>query len=264
MPELPEVESVCRLMRENLLHRRIVSADAHVDEIVFKKIPSSEIEDVVKDATVTGIGRKGKYFWIQLDNGQSLIGHLGMSGWIETLLPSQEAPRFTKLILRTETGGIVITDARRLGRIWFSPDPESDPTIKKLGRDAFRELPPARELHKLLTVRKAPIKAILLDQSFLSGIGNYLADEVLYAAKIAPTRPCSTLTEKETSNLHRAIVKILKIAVDANADENLFPPDWLFHHRWGGRRGADKIGSHSIVRETVAGRTTAWVPSVQK
>ena len=103
-----------------------------------------------------------------------------------------------------------------------------------------------------------------MDQHILSGIGNWVADEVLYQAKIAPQRPASSLSGSEYSALRKSIEKVIKVSVDAGVDEEKFPKTWLFHHRWGGSRGADKIGKHDIKRTTVGGRTTAWVPAVQK
>ena len=112
--------------------------------------------------------------------------------------------------------------------------------------------------------RKAPIKALLLDQRILSGIGNWIADEALYHARIAPARTASSLSSAELSALRRAIHYVVKTAVDAGADETRYPKGWMFHHRWGGARGVEKIGGKHIVRDTVGGRTTAWVPGLQK
>lgn len=265
MPELPEVETVCRLIKSCLGGHRIESVEAFKDEIVFRGVASDEIEGQLLNKTVGEVGRKGKYFWIDFGEDAFLIGHLGMSGWITRLERDEETPKFAKLRLDSTSGcSIVITDARRLGRIWISSDPRQDKTIKALGLDAYSELPAKSRFHELIVARKAPIKAVLLDQSLLSGIGNYLADEVLYQARVAPNREAKSLNAKETSKLHSAILDVIGVAVDVGADEDRFPDTWLFHHRWGGKRGAEKIGKHQIVRETIGGRTTAWVPSVQK
>jgi formamidopyrimidine-DNA glycosylase len=265
MPELPEVESVCVTMRKALVGHPLCTVEAGADSIVFKNDSVDEIKSVLKGQYVSEVGRKGKYFWWVLSPQLSLIGHLGMSGWVENVGKDALPPRFCKLLVRRDDGeGIAITDARRLGRIWLTEDPQKDPTIRKLGLDAYRELPKNPKFREMLTSLKAPIKAVLLDQGFLSGIGNYLADEILYHARISPHRKASELGATECAKLRSTIEKIIKTAVEAGADETRFPTTWLFHHRWGGKRGADKIGVHAIVRETVAGRTTAWVPEVQK
>jgi formamidopyrimidine-DNA glycosylase len=265
MPELPEVESLCRKMRTILEGQCLASVQAITDSIVFKNETADQIEKRLTGHTVKKIGRRGKYFWWELSDELSLIGHLGMSGWMEFEPKEGETPRFAKLIVETSGGKrLAITDARRLGRIWLVADPLKDPAIKRLGPDAYEDLPKNPKFSEMILKRKAPVKAVLLDQSFLSGIGNYLADEILYHSHIAPQRKASDLTKLELKKLRTAITEIIGTAVHADADETRFPATWLFHHRWGGKRGPDKIGSHPIVRETVAGRTTAWVPEIQK
>ena len=170
-----------------------------------------------------------------------------------------------KLGIAARSGrGIVLTDPRRLGRVWLGPDADVDPRVKRLGPDAFDDLPKVEELAKLLGRRKVPIKAVLLDQGALSGIGNWIADEVLYQSRIAPKRAAASLTLAEVGALRRAIVSVLARAVKVGADHQKFPKSWLFEHRWGGTRGAEKIAGQRIVREEVGGRTTAWVPTRQK
>lgn len=280
MPELPEVESVRRLIERVLGGRRIVEVEVAPDEIVLSGKPAQAVRDALMGRTVTGAGRKGKFWWIELDQRPWLFGHLGMSGWIRELggketrlkehgkaplLDEEGKPRFLKLLLKAADGGkIAFTDGRRLGRLWLADDPATDKRVAQLGPDAFHELPTAEVFAGVIQKRKAPIKAVLLDQSVYSGIGNWIADEVLYAARIAPARVANTLSNKETEALHRAIQSILSHAVEVDADYERFPKDWMFHVRWGGGKGAQTIGGRQIVRESVGGRTTAWVPGYQK
>jgi formamidopyrimidine-DNA glycosylase len=133
-----------------------------------------------------------------------------------------------------------------------------------LGRDAFDDLPSEKELLALFGRRRIPIKAVLLDQSVLAGIGNWIADEVLYQARLAPKRSAASLTAAEVAALRRAIRSVLARAIKVSADHERFPKSWLFKHRWGGKRGAAQIAGQPIVREEVGGRTTAWVPSRQR
>jgi formamidopyrimidine-DNA glycosylase len=281
MPELPEVETVCRLMRDALQGKRITHIEVIPDAIVFGRAAPAAIEKALLRRTVRGVGRRGKFFWLTLDGaGPTLFGHLGMSGWIRAVgkdgtrlhghgdAPFDDAqgrPRFLKLRIETRDGsGIAFTDPRRLGRIWLGVDPEQEPRVRRLGRDAFEDLPSQDELVALFGRRRIPIKALLLDQSALAGIGNWIADEVLYQARIAPKRSAASLTTSEVASLRRAIRAVLARAVKVGADYKRFPKSWLFAHRWGGSRGADRVGGELIVREEVGGRTTAWVPTRQK
>lgn len=278
MPELPEVESVRKVMRGALKGHRIEKVEVADDAIVVQGKPR-EIEKYLQGAKVLEVGRKGKYWWLELDEHPWLFGHLGMSGWIRELdspgvrlhshgdkpLDEDGKPRFLKMLIETDKGRrIAFTDGRRLGRIWLGDNPETDSRIKRLGFDTLEELPTSEKLYDLVHKRKAPIKALLLDQGAFAGVGNWVADEVLFHARLDPRRGASTLTAKEVGALRKAIHDVLTKAVAVDADFEKFPDTWLFPHRWGGKRGAKKVMGHEIVRETVGGRTTAWVPDLQK
>lgn len=281
MPELAEVETVCRLMREVLVGKRIAHVEVVPDALVFQA-SRRNIEDALANRTVRAIGRRGKTFWLELAGpGPTVYGHLGMSGWIREVgaqggtrlqahgdAPFDDEhgrPRFLKLLLEARGGrGIAFTDPRRLGRIWLGPEPAEEMRVLRLGRDAFDDLPSPKELAALFARRKIPIKALLLDQGALAGLGNWLADEVLYQARIAPQRLASSLDAGEISALRRAIRSVVGHAVKVGADSDRYPRTWLFEHRWGGSRGAQQINGHAIRRDEVGGRTTAWVPAVQK
>lgn len=156
-----------------------------------------------------------------------------------------------------------MTDARRLGRILLREDPLNEPPIARLGFDALLDLPSYQAFGKMLRTRSATIKALLLDQGFAAGVGNWIADEVLYQARIDPRRRADTLSEAEAKALRRRLKSVLATAVKVNADSARYPRTWLFHARWGRRRGAKTVRGEPIEHITVGGRTTAWVPAVQ-
>jgi formamidopyrimidine-DNA glycosylase len=268
-------------MRQALERKRITRVEVVPDALFFSGVAPQAIEQALLRRTVLEVGRHGKFFWLTLDGkGPAVFGHLGMSGWVRAVGKKgtrlhghgeapfddeQGRPRFLKLAVYTRDGsGIVLTDPRRLGRVWLSSSPETDSRLKRLGRDAFDDLPSESELRALLGRRRIPIKAVLLDQSALSGIGNWIADEVLYQSRIAPKRSAASLTAIEVAALRRSIRSVLAHAVKVGADHHRFPKSWLFEHRWGGTRGAEQIAGQPIVREEVGGRTTAWVPMRQK
>lgn len=279
MPELPEVETVCRLMRKVLVGEILAAVEVAPDEIVLSGVPSKAVQEALQGQKVESIGRRGKFWWI-VTSGPTLCGHLGMAGWIREMgepsirlrehgnAPMDDdtgRPRFLKLMLTTSSGKkVAMTDGRRLSRLWLADDAEKDSRIAALGPDALDEMRTAEDLAKAFAKKKAPIKAVLMDQKFMSGVGNWLADECLYQAKIAPARLANTLSRQETEELRAKLLAILQLACDVGADKEQFPANWMFHVRWEGSRGVPQIEGHDIVRETIAGRTTAWVPSVQK
>ena len=280
MPELPEVETVRRTLERVLVGKKIVEAEILPDEIVLKGHTPDLIHAAVINRTVTAAGRKGKYFWLEFDEKPWLFAHLGMAGWLREvgaptirLREHGEAPmddengrpRFLKMMLTAEDGRkVAMTDGRRLARIWLADSPEKDSAISKLSRDVFLDLPTAEEIHAKVVKKSAPIKAILLDQAVFAGIGNWIADEVLYVAGIRPSRLGNSLTKEETEKLREAIRFVVDHAVKVGADKSKFPDTWLFHTRWGGSKGEDLIEGQQIIREQIGGRTTAWVPSRQK
>lgn len=280
MPELPEVETVRRTLSRVLQGRRIVRAEVVRDEIMMFGVDPEVIRQAIEGRVVTEVGRLGKYWWLEFEEKPWLYGHLGMAGWVRELgaptirlrehgnAPMEDEagrPRFLKLLLETEDGGrVAFTDGRRLGRLWLSTDHTSDKRMDRLGRDVYNDLPSQKELHSILSKRKAPIKALLLDQKLFPGVGNWIADEVLYWAKISPKRLGNELTAAQVKALRTSLVEVIAKAVEVGADKAQFPKNWLFHVRWDGKRGHEFIDGMPIVRETVGGRTTAWVPKVQK
>ncbi len=117
---------------------------------------------------------------------------------------------------------------------------------------------------RLLSKRKAPVKAVLLDQGFAAGVGNWIADEVLFQAYIAPGRRACDLSASEVARVRTRLRAIVRKAVEVDADKKRFPKRWLFHRRWGKNADAVTSDGEQIVHETIGGRTTAWVPSRQR
>ncbi len=281
MPELPEVETVCRVMRHALEGQRIVHVQVVEDPLVFSGESVRDIEKALGDRVVDHVGRRGKTFWVGLRGpGPTLFGHLGMSGWIREMgCPgtrlrghgdaafddARGRPRFLRLWIETDDGNaIAFTDPRRLGRIWLGASAETEPRIRRLGPDAYDALPSVDALRSLFATRKRAIKTVLLDQHVVAGIGNWIADEVLYQSRIAPARIASSLSRGEVVALRTAIHRVLHRAVSVSADHERFPKSWLFAHRWGGDRGSAQVAGQRIRRDVVGGRTTAWVPARQK
>jgi formamidopyrimidine-DNA glycosylase len=157
-----------------------------------------------------------------------------------------------------------MADARRLGRIRLREDPWREPPLAGLGFDALHQLPPPARFWTLLRERTAPMKALLLDQTFAAGVGNWIADEVLYQARIDPRRPARTLSAAESSRLRRRLRAVLVTAVRVGADGDRFPRAWLFHRRWDPDPLARTARGERIRWQTIAGRTTAWAPTAQR
>ena len=121
-----------------------------------------------------------------------------------------------------------------------------------------------RRFARALARRRAPIKSVLLDQGLFAGVGNWIADEVLYQAALRPQRLASDLELAEVRRLRARLLAIVTRAVAVDADSERFPHTWLFHRRWGKDARARTARGERIVHETIGGRTAAWVPARQR
>jgi formamidopyrimidine-DNA glycosylase len=280
MPELPEVEAARRLLTRSAVGRRIVSVRVMPDPIVFQGVSPARIRRALVGRRVIAAHRHGKHLWLELDRRPWPCFHFGMSGGIEVrsrrrqklMVEGRRAreepwpPRFLKLHLTLDNGGeVVFRDARRLGRVRLRHDPRAEPPISLLGFDALHDVPSVARLVELFGKRAAPVKAVLLDQSFSAGVGNWIADEVLYQARLDPRRRTDTLSRVEVARIRSRLRFVISTAVRAGADSDRFPPKWLFHTRWSKRlQRPVTVRGERIRYLTVGGRTTAWVAEVQR
>lgn len=143
---------------------------------------------------------------------------------------------------------LAFLDARRLGRVKLCTSPTTEPPISNLGFDPILTMPGLEEFTQAVRKRACPIKALLLDQSFSAGVGNWVAgmlidlplvintdpvtDEILYHSRVHPEHRCHDLSDADMQALHKNVQEVCKIAVAVNADDSKFPENWLFKHRW--------------------------------
>jgi formamidopyrimidine-DNA glycosylase len=279
MPELPEVERGRLIATKVAAGRRIVDARCADDSIVFEGVAAARFREALVGRRVKAVRRHGKHLWFELDRRPWPCLHFGMTGGFHTAPggprvtlksstkrpDSSWPPRFTKLQLVFDDGGeLVVADARRLGRIRLRRDPATEPPISLLGFDAHRSLPPLAEFRELVRQRSAPLKALLLDQSFAAGVGNWIADEVLYQARLDPRRRANSLSDTEIARMRTALKLVIDTSVRLSNDSDRYPRGWLFHRRWGKNPRAVTLRGDRIRHITLGGRTTAWVPGVQR
>ncbi|MFQ6022353.1 MAG: Fpg/Nei family DNA glycosylase [Acidiferrobacterales bacterium] len=277
MPELPEVERGRKLAERVARGRAVVKVWCAKDTIVFQGLGAATFRHALETKKVLAVCRRGKQLWFQLDRPPHPLFHFGMTGAFR--IPSTGSlqlksgpkendahwpPRFVKICLFFDNGGeLVMTDARRLGRILLRDDPMNEPPINELGFDPLLALPGPKAFVKVLRKRSAVIKSLLLNQRFAAGVGNWIADEVLYQAGIDPRRRADSLSDHEARLLRRKLKSVIETAVAANAEDERYPRTWLFHRRWRKRCDATTVHGEPIEHITIAGRTTAWVPAVQ-
>ena len=276
MPELPEVEFNRKLVDDFCLNVKISKVNQVSDGLIFVR----EIPNLI-GSIILSTDRYGKYLWLGFNDLSFLLIHLGMTGFMqvrgklrslyrtapEKTHSDEWPPRFTKLHIFFEDGGeLVFGDARRLGRvIYCSSRNILEECLKKLGFDPIKT--PPNSLDRYLEGRKVPIKSLLLDQKFSAGIGNWMADDILYLSHIHPQKLACNLSEKERCNLLKSIVCISNESVKLKLAEEPYPEEWLFHCRWEARKPKTKT-IHSLGRNLhvirIGGRTTIYCPDAQK
>lgn len=246
MPELPEAERA-RLTMEAAVGRRIAAVD-DADTYVCRPHQPGEIAAALNGHELISAHRRGKFLWAQTDDGPVLGLHLGMAGRI--VLDPADSTRWDRFTLRFDDGGrLVLRDKRRLGRAVLNPALEHvGPDAAVVSRGDFR----AR-----IGTGRAPVKARLLDQGAISGVGNLLADEALWQARLSPLRVVSTLSDDDLDRLRRSLRAAVRSAimlggvhtgrfVEARGPEGVCPRD-----------------GHPLSRARIGGRTTYWCPQCQ-
>ncbi|HYI37011.1 MAG TPA: DNA-formamidopyrimidine glycosylase family protein [Thermoleophilaceae bacterium] len=244
MPELPEVERARGAIERSALGRRIASVDDS-DTWVCRPHAPGEIAEALAGATLTEACRRGKAMWIETDRGPVLGLHLGMAGRIAVDEPP--AGRWDRFSLEFEDGGrLALHDRRRLSRVVLDPDLDRlGPDAAEVGRQEFRER---------VGRGSAPLKARIMDQGTIAGVGNLLADETLWRAGLSPLLPAGEVDSDQLDHLRRALRAATRRAIDRGG---VHTGDLIPHRERGGT--CPRCGA-GLRRETVGGRTTYWCP----
>jgi formamidopyrimidine-DNA glycosylase len=209
MPELPEVETIKNEISPHVLDHVITGVTVN-DPKIIQKLSLPQFSAGVKGQKIVSLERRGKYLILHLNGGKTLILHLRMTGSL--MVNPAGADKYSRAIIHLDNGSnIVFSDRRRLGVIWLADKKED--VISKLGIEPFDEKFTALHFRKLLKNRTAPVKAVLLDQHFIAGIGNMYADEALFAAGIHPEKKADRLTVSEINRLYEAIQAVLLKAI---------------------------------------------------
>jgi formamidopyrimidine-DNA glycosylase len=250
VPELPEVERARAVIADGALHRRIVAVDDG-DTYVCRPHAPGEIADALVGRTLVAAHRRGKAMWVETSDEGPVLGlHLGMAGRIA--VDEEPAPNgWDRFVVRFADGGaLALRDKRRLGRARL------EPPVHRLGPDAA-EIDRATFRERVARSAK-PIKARIMDQAVLAGVGNLLADEALWRARLDPRRPARELSVDELDRLRRELRAATRAAIRHGGVHTgaVIPAR---------RRGAScpRCGAE-MARGTIGGRTTYWCPAEQR
>jgi formamidopyrimidine-DNA glycosylase len=215
MPELPEVETIRRQLAPHLEGRRIEEVEI-LDSRWTRPHDPRAVEEGLTGATVERVGRAGKYLDLSLSGGGHLLVHLRMTGSL--LLDAAQEPVHTRVRFQLSAGHrLLYVDPRRFGtgHLMFGADERDAYLHARLGAEPFTSAFTPAYLRQAARGRRAPVKAFLLDQRRIAGVGNIYADEALFRAGVHPLRPAGTLTRAQWERLHAAIEEVLTAGIDA-------------------------------------------------
>jgi formamidopyrimidine-DNA glycosylase len=241
MPELPEVETTVRALRQPLVGRTFTEVRCYWPRQIATPTPD-ELQRRLHGQQVVAISRRAKYLLFHLSEGDTLIIHLKMTGHLSVVNGDQPADKYTHTIFRLANGQeLRFRDMRKFGRIYLVSDP--DEVLANLGPEPLADDFTTTRLHERLNGRSRALKPLLLDQTFVAGIGNIYADEALFAARLHPERKANSLTNLEIAALHTAIQQVLRLGIEREGAsiQNYVKPD--------GQRG-DMQNAVAVFRRT--------------
>lgn len=283
MPELPEVETVMRGLQARLEGRRITSAVVHRPDLRWR-LPAG-LQQRLTGARVTGFSRRGKYILMRLDGGDSVLLHLGMSGrMVLTPVGSNSRPNEPTLhehmVLETDDGWRVgFVDPRRFGSVDLLPTAREAEhrLLAELGPEPLEAAFTPASLSTTIAGKKTPVKAALLDQKVVAGLGNIYVCEALFRARLSPQRSAHTVPGARAERLVPAIRETLQEAIAAGGSSlrDYVQPDGAlgyFQHAWKvyGRAGEPcercpgRPACTGVRRIVQSGRSTFYCPRTQR
>lgn len=270
MPELPEVETTVRGLRPVLEGARLATVEPRRGDL--RRPFPVDLRQRLTGATVTTLSRRAKYGLVETDRGDTMIFHLGMSGrW---RVDPEALGTHDHLVLETEAGRrLALNDPRRFGSVdlWATAAIADYPSFRALGPEPLGEMLNARYLYEALAGRVASIKALLLDQRIVAGLGNIYVCEALHIARIAPGRPAGQVSRVRLGRLVEAIRAVLLEAIEAGGStlRDYARPDGelgYFSKRFQvyGREGQLCHCGATVMRRADGGRSTFWCPACQR
>lgn len=274
MPELPEVETVRKVIEPQLCGHKIISVAVHHPQVIAG-ISTDDFCDRVKDQIFAKMSRRGKFLSLHLQNGDRIILHLRMTGSLLVTPANYAFEKHTHLVFKLENGQeLRFIDQRRFGRFWLIKNGEEDHIsgIHKLGIEPFDCQLTPDYLESLLSKRKKVIKECLLDQSLIAGIGNIYADEILFRTKINPNKRAMDLSRAEITRLVEDIPRALQYYIEKN---EISAEDYLigkgddyrntpFLRVYGHQGEPCPVCGKNLCRCVIGGRGSVYCPGCQK
>jgi formamidopyrimidine-DNA glycosylase len=260
MPELPEVETFKRYLDSTSLHQRITRIEVR-DAYVLKLISPRELARRLKGRRFENSHRHGKHLFVRAGDKLWLRLHFGMTGWLQYLKRDEETPKTARVVFGfANNRRLAFDDQRKFGEVELIKDTDEFLQRRGLGPDALEI---SFSQFKAITGKhRGAMKAILLNQLLIAGIGNLYADEILFRAGMHPATAAASLSDKDLRRLFRATRYVLERAIALKTDFNRLPKSWLLPHR--GKCGKCPRCGRALKSATIGGRNSWFCGHCQK
>lgn len=259
MPELPDVEVLKGYLDSTALHQEIEAVDVN-DEIVLEGITPDKLEHELVGCTFDATRRHGKHLFVNLQPGDWLELHFGMTGDLKYYKHEEQEPDYTQILFHFKNHyRLAYIMPRKLGEVQLIESPDDFIEENNLGPDAL-DLD-FESFKDLLSGRRGMVKSTLMNQEILAGIGNVYSDEILYQAGIHPRTKVKELSDQQLHQLYDKMQDVLQTAIDHQAKPEQFPDSYLIPHRSEGEKCPKCAGE--VKRIEVSGRGGYYCPSCQ-
>jgi formamidopyrimidine-DNA glycosylase len=260
MPELPEVETFKEYLNSTSLHQRITNVEVR-DAYVLQNISGCQLARRVKGRRFENSRRHGKHLFVRAGNALWLRLHFGMTGSLEYLKYGEEPPKTARVIFRfSDNRLLAFDDQRKFGQIELINDVDEFLQTRGLGPDALEIT--LSQFKAIVEKHCGAVKAILLNQKLIAGIGNLYADEILFRAHMHPASDAARLSDTNLRRLFRAARHVLEKAIALKTDFTRLPKSWLLTHRE--KRGRCPRCGRALKSATIGGRTSWFCAHCQK
>jgi len=263
LPELPEVEVKRRYLEGNSLYKpviRVVVPDARV----LDNVTPSSLGRELKRASFVAARRRGKYILLPTDNGRTLLVHFGMTGDIFFLAKGDKRPEWNRVEFHFDNGSCLhYTSKRVLGKIALFPttDDNDIPDIARLGPEPLSRGFTFKRFQAIVSPRGSAIHSVLMNQELIAGIGNIYSDEITFQAGVRPDRKASSLSPERLRRVFDSMKRVLRRAIQAGANIDKYPDDFIIPHRKRGGR-CPRCGG-ALVKKTIGERSSYFCPTCQ-
>ncbi len=272
MPELAEVEFFRKRWAQAARGHPVIDVLTHGSKKLFRDAPAAELKRALKGSRLLSSRTAAKQMLFKFSGDAWLGIHLGMTGELHVEPKDYVPQKHDHLVLRTKQPTLVFTDPRMFGKLEFHQGRHAPDWWTRIAPAILSDTFTADAVAAFLQRRgRAPIKAVLLMQERFPGVGNWMADEILWRARLHPRRLAGSLNHAEVRTLWRECRMVCRIALRTIAGQGEYlphdlnthiPATWLFNHRWG-NGGICPRTKEILIREEIGGRTTCWSPGRQ-